>query len=73
MRIALRNLAGPAATAANLHLAATLPDFTMLEHINDCHSEDLDGGHVVVDSFFPLPHGPGLGVTMNVAMIRSMA
>jgi galactonate dehydratase len=89
MLIAPHNVAGPVATAANLHLAATLPNFKIQENFNDfAASELLKGGPragqmgnpvkeavqgcpEVVDGYFALPQGPGLGVSLNEDVIRA--
>jgi galactonate dehydratase len=89
MLVAPGNAAGPVATAANLHLAATLPNFKIQEHFNDfAVAEVLQGGRdaglpgnlikeavtgcpEVVDGHFPLPQGPGLGVSLNEDVIRA--
>ncbi len=41
IQVASRNEAGPVATAATLHLAATLPNFTILEDVNDFAAEEI--------------------------------
>jgi len=71
------NVGGPASTAACLHLAATLPNFRILEHFNDFADawvkEAARGpGYPEVqdDGCFPLPGGPGLGIALNEDFIR---
>lgn len=72
--IAPHNVGGPVSTAAALHLAAATPNFKIQEHFND-FAEDwvktaAPGNPEVVDGFFALPHGPGLGVTLDEEVIR---
>lgn len=70
------NVGGPVSTAAALHLAATLPNFKILEHFNDFvdawvkEAATGPGYPEVKDGYFPLPGGPGLGVTLNEDFIR---
>jgi galactonate dehydratase len=70
------NTAGPVQTAACLHLAASTPNFKIQEHFNDFvdawvkEAAAGPGYPEVVDGHFPLPGGPGLGVTLNEDFIR---
>ena len=72
--VAPHNGGGPVSTAAALHLAACTPNFKIQEHFNDFGEayvkESASGGAEVVDGYFALPNGPGLGVTLNPDMIR---
>ena len=56
-------------TAAVLHLAACTPNLKILEYFNDFAepfvTEAAPGLPAVTDGSFPLPSGPGLGVTLN--------
>jgi galactonate dehydratase len=52
--------AGPVATAAALHAAASMPNFFALQ-IPDSGT----GGANIREGFFELPKGPGLGVTVD--------
>ncbi len=74
MLIAPHNVGGPVSTAAALHLAATTPNFKIQEHFNDfaeAYVKDAAPGNPeVVDGYFALPQGPGLGVTLNEDVIR---
>ncbi len=74
MLIAPHNVGGPVSTAAALHLAACTPNFKIQEHFNDFAEPYVKGSAPgvpeVVEGFFPLPSGPGLGVTINEALIR---
>jgi galactonate dehydratase len=71
--VAPHNVGGPISTAAALHLAACTPNFTIQENFND-FSEDYvlaaaPGNPGVADGHFALPAGPGLGVTLDRAVI----
>jgi galactonate dehydratase len=67
--IAPHNVGGPVSTAAALHLAACTTNFKIQEHFNDfCEpyvKECAPGNPEVIDGYFALPQGPGLGVTLN--------
>lgn len=72
--IAPHNVGGPVSTAASLHFAASTPNFKIQEHFND-FAEDwvkaaAPGNPEVVDGYFALPQGPGLGVKLNEDVIR---
>src|SRR5262245_27015262 len=73
--VAPHNVGGPLATAAALHLAACTPNFKIQEHFNDFADAWVQGaaaGLPPVDSSdgcFPLPGGPGLGVTIDEAFL----
>ncbi len=75
MLMAPHNVGGPVSTAAALHLAATMPNFKIQEHFNDfaeAYVKDAAPGvPPVVDGYFALPSGPGLGVTLNEDVIRA--
>lgn len=70
------NVGGPVSTAACLHLAACTTNFKIQEHFNDFvdawvkEAARGPGYPEVKDGFFPLPGGPGLGVTLNEDFIR---
>jgi galactonate dehydratase len=74
MLIAPHNVGGPVSTAAALHLAACTPNFKIQEYFNDFDvayvKESAPGLPEVVDGYFPLPSGPGLGVRLDEAVIR---
>lgn len=69
--LAPHNPKGPIATAANLHVCATIPNFLNLEHTYPNALFDgvqvepikMDGG------FYNLPTSPGLGVDLNEDVI----
>ena len=77
--IAPRHDGGPIATAAALHLAASIPNFFAQETPAPEAQEDrrfrasLTGGTEVetaADGFLKLPTGPGLGITVNEQMLE---
>jgi galactonate dehydratase len=75
MLMAPHNVCGPVGTAAALHVAASTTNFKIQEHFNDFADawvkETVTGMVEVdpVDGCFPLPNGPGLGVTLNEAFV----
>ena len=72
--MAPHNVGGPVSTAAALHLAACTVNFKVQEHFNDfaeAYVKDAAPGlPEVVDGYFSLPQGPGLGVKLNEAVIQ---
>ena len=72
--VAPHNVGGPVSTAAALHLAACTSNFKIQEHFNDFAEAYVKaaapGVPEVVDGYFALPPGPGLGVTLNEDAIR---
>lgn len=68
--VAPHNVGGPVLTAANLHLAACTPNFKIQEFFNDFADSDIlsaaPGLPPVVDGYFALPEGPGLGVVLDL-------
>jgi len=74
MLVAPHNVGGPVSTAAALHLAAATPNFKIQEHFNDFDEpyvkDAAPGNPDVVDGCFPLPPGPGLGVTIDEDVVR---
>ncbi len=73
--VAPHNVGGQVSTAANLHVAATMPNFKIQEYFNDFSEawvkESALGLPEVVDGYFALPQGPGLGVTLDEDVIRA--
>jgi galactonate dehydratase len=72
--VAPHNVGGPVSTAAALHFAASTPNFKIQEHFND-FAEDwvkaaAPGNPEVIDGYFALPQGPGLGVKLNESIIQ---
>lgn len=74
MLVAPHNVGGPVSTAANLHFAASTPNFKIQEHFNDFAEEWVKaaapGNPEVEDGYFALPEGPGLGVTLDEAVLE---
>lgn len=72
--VAPHNVGGPVSTAASLHFAASTPNFKIQEHFNDFADswvkEAAPGNPEVIDGYFALPQGPGLGVTLNKDFLR---
>ncbi len=75
MLIAPHNVGGPVSTAAALHLAASTPNFKIQEYFNDFAEsyvqEAATGLPKVVDGYFALPEGPGLGLKLNEDVIEA--
>jgi galactonate dehydratase len=71
------NTGGPLSTAACLHLAACTTNFKIQEHFNDFvdawvkDAAKGPGYPEVKDGYFPLPGGPGLGVTPNEDFLKA--
>ena len=74
--MAPHNVGATISTAANLHFAAATPNFKIQEHFNDFADawvkEAAPGLPEVdpADGCFPLPSGPGLGVSLNEDFVR---
>lgn len=61
--------AGPIEWAANIHLAAAIPNLLMAETIETHFHDALIGGTIrVEDGFVTAPQGPGLGIDVNEAL-----
>lgn len=75
MLVAPHNVGGPVSTAAALHLAACTPNFKIQEHFNDFDEayvkESAPGVPEVINGYFSLPNGPGLGVTLDEAIVQA--
>ena len=73
--VAPHNVGGPVSTAAALHLAAVTPNFKIQEHFNDFGEayvkQAAPGNPEVIDGYFALPQGPGLGITLNPDVIHA--
>jgi galactonate dehydratase len=73
--VAPHNVGGPVSTAASLHFAASTPNFKIQEFFNDFANADVmdaaPGVPPVVDGYFSLPKGPGLGVELNEDFIKA--
>jgi galactonate dehydratase len=66
---------GPVATRVCQHLAAACPNFTILEWLPEDvpWRDDLMGGPFETnpDGTMPLPKGPGLGIDLNLDVLRA--
>jgi galactonate dehydratase len=79
--IAPHHTGGPIATAAALHLAASLPNFfiqevpAVLDRETRQLRDDMVGGPIeaVKDGYFTLSTKPGLGIRVNESLVRRMA
>ena len=73
--IAPHNVGGPVSTAAALHLAASTTNFKIQEYFNDFAEafvkDAATGLPEVVDGYFALPEGPGLGLKLNEDVIAA--
>ena len=73
MTIAPHNVGGPVSTASALHFAACTTNFKIQEHFNDFSEawvkEAATGCPEVIDGYFSLPNGPGLGMELNEDLI----
>jgi galactonate dehydratase len=73
--MAPHNVGGAISTAAALHFAASTPNFKIQEHFNDFSDEWVKsvapGNPEVVDGYFALPQGPGLGVTLDLEAVKA--
>ncbi len=66
--LAPHNPMGPVATAVNVHLAASIPNFLILEYIPDDKPprRDLVKEPLKVENgYIPVPTKPGLGIELN--------
>ena len=73
MTVAPHNVGGPVSTATALHFAACTTNFKIQEHFNDFSEawvkEAATGCPEVIDGYFSLPDGPGLGMELNEDII----
>jgi galactonate dehydratase len=75
LRLAPHNVGASVSTAAALHFAASTPGVMIQEYFNDFaepHVRECAAGlPEVVDGAFPLPQGPGLGVTFRPEVVEA--
>jgi galactonate dehydratase len=73
--MAPHNVGGSVSTAAALHVAASTPNLKIQEYFNDFAepfvAQSARGLPQVVDGYFPLPSGPGLGVVFNEEVVEA--
>ena len=64
--------AGPVEWAANIHLAASIPNILMAETIEtDFHRDLIKGAISVENGFVSAPTAPGLGIDIDEALARA--
>ncbi|XXK32258.1 mandelate racemase/muconate lactonizing enzyme family protein [Rhodobacteraceae bacterium nBUS_24] len=64
--------AGPIEWAANIHLAASIPNLLIIETIETKFHHDLISGSIQVENgFVQAPQAPGLGIEVNEALARA--
>ncbi|MBB96351.1 MAG: isomerase [Rhodobacteraceae bacterium] len=64
--------AGPVEWAANVQLAASIPNLLMAETIETpFHAGLIRGGLAVEDGYIPVPGGAGLGIEVDEALARA--
>lgn len=73
--IAPHNVGGQISSAAALHLAACTSNFRIQEYFNDFADpwvkETARGLPEVIDGYFSLPQGPGLGLELDLEVIEA--
>lgn len=70
-QIAPHLYAGPVEWAANIHLAASIPNLLMIETIDTTFHDALISSSIIVeDGFVTPPTAPGLGIEVNEALAR---
>ncbi len=71
-QIAPHLYAGPVEWAANIHLAASIPNILMAETIEtDFHNQLIKGSICVERGFISVPTGPGLGIDVDEDLARA--
>ena len=73
IQVAMHNPKGPIATAASIHVSATIPNFLILEHTHPCplFEEVQVKPMKMCDGYYDLPTLPGLGVELNEDVIAA--
>ena len=71
IKFAPHNPNGPIATAASLHVCATVPNFLILETARDMpwHDKVQTTPLVINEGFFELPESPGLGTDIDESVL----
>ena len=71
IKFAPHNPNGPLATAASLHVCATVPNFLILETARDMpwHDKVQTNPVQIKDGYFELPTAPGLGTDLDESVI----
>ena len=68
VQIAPHNPSGPVATAATVHAAAAMPNFTILEYAFgevDWREALIEPTEHIADGFYEVPDAPGLGIRLR--------
>jgi L-alanine-DL-glutamate epimerase-like enolase superfamily enzyme len=74
VQIAPHLYAGPVEWAANVQLAAAIPNLLMAETIESPYHHDLIGGALRVEAgYITVPEAPGLGIEVDEALARANA
>jgi galactonate dehydratase len=73
VKVAPHNPNGPVSTAASIQLAASIPNFLILEQaVQDDAWEAVAGNSTTVeDGYFKLPTAPGLGIELDEHAIEN--
>ncbi len=73
IKVAPHNPNGPVATAASLHLAASIPNFLILEtaYAEPFRTQVQRRGLTIQDGWIELPTAPGLGVELDEEVIQA--
>ena len=73
IQVAPHNPKGPVATAANVHVCATVPNFLILEHVhpNPLFDEVQTEPMKMNAGYYDVPTAPGLGVDINEDVIAA--
>src|SRR5205085_1312628 len=73
IEVSPHNMSGPISTAASVQLAATLPNFLLLEYcwgVPPWRAELVAGSEQVIAGRVPVPTAPGLGVQWDPLAAR---
>jgi galactonate dehydratase len=73
INVAPHNPGGPLCTVASMHLAASIPNFLVLEQMEDERTirDRLSSAPIqLIDGFFHLPDAPGLGIEPDVEALK---
>ena len=73
VQVAPHNPSGPVAMAATVHAVATVPNFGILEYAFGevpWRESLIEPAESIVDGYYQVPDGPGLGVRLNEAVLQ---
>ena len=71
IKIAPHNPNGPVATIASVHLAATIPNFLILEMAQQRLRDEVQRGLTIKDGWAELPRRPGLGIELDPDVVAA--